>query len=106
MVVQIESERVVAARQMVIELLLASGNHNCLICEANITGSAASLAMLCGNVGIEGDRIRVRSRRGEITAKAQISGKAVPGTIRLTQAFCRSPNFLDRFPIYVKKDIK
>ncbi|RLA86912.1 MAG: formate dehydrogenase subunit alpha, partial [Deltaproteobacteria bacterium] len=29
----------------------------------------------------EGDRIKVRSRRGEITAKAQISGKAVPGTI-------------------------
>ncbi|MFP3868246.1 MAG: 2Fe-2S iron-sulfur cluster-binding protein, partial [Desulfobacteraceae bacterium] len=35
MVVQTESARVVAARQMVIELLLASGNHNCLICEAN-----------------------------------------------------------------------
>jgi predicted molibdopterin-dependent oxidoreductase YjgC len=35
MVVQTESPRVVAARQMVIELLLASGNHNCLICEAN-----------------------------------------------------------------------
>jgi len=35
MVVQTESERVVAARKMVIELLLASGNHNCLICEAN-----------------------------------------------------------------------
>ncbi len=29
----------------------------------------------------DGERIRVRSRRGEITAKAQISKKAVPGTI-------------------------
>jgi len=35
MVVQTESERVVAARTTVIELLLAAGNHNCLICEAN-----------------------------------------------------------------------
>jgi predicted molibdopterin-dependent oxidoreductase YjgC len=35
MVVQTESPRAVAARQMVIELLLASGNHNCLVCEAN-----------------------------------------------------------------------
>ena len=35
MVVQTESPRVVAARRTVIELLLASGNHNCLVCEAN-----------------------------------------------------------------------
>ncbi len=35
MVIRTESERVSAARRMVIELLLASGNHNCLICEAN-----------------------------------------------------------------------
>jgi NADH dehydrogenase/NADH:ubiquinone oxidoreductase subunit G len=27
--------RVVAARRMVIELLLASHNHQCLVCEAN-----------------------------------------------------------------------
>ena len=35
MVVRTESARIDAARKMVIELLLASGNHNCLICEAN-----------------------------------------------------------------------
>ena len=35
MVVQTESPRVAAARKTVIELLLASGNHNCLVCEAN-----------------------------------------------------------------------
>jgi predicted molibdopterin-dependent oxidoreductase YjgC len=35
MVVQTESPRVAAARKMVIELLLASGSHNCLICEAS-----------------------------------------------------------------------
>ncbi len=35
MVVQTESPRVVAARKTVIELLLASGNHQCLVCEAN-----------------------------------------------------------------------
>jgi len=35
MVIRTESERIDAARRMVLELLLASGNHNCLICEAN-----------------------------------------------------------------------
>ncbi len=35
MVIKTESARIDAARKMVIELLLASGNHNCLICEAN-----------------------------------------------------------------------
>lgn len=35
MVIRTDSERVAAARQMVLELLLASGHHNCLICEAN-----------------------------------------------------------------------
>ncbi len=35
MVIQTESERVVAARRTVLELLLASGYHNCLVCEAN-----------------------------------------------------------------------
>jgi len=35
MVVQNRIPRVVEARRMVIELLLASGNHNCLVCEAN-----------------------------------------------------------------------
>ena len=44
MVVQTESPRVVAARQMVIELLLASGSHNCLICEANSACELQALA--------------------------------------------------------------
>jgi predicted molibdopterin-dependent oxidoreductase YjgC len=35
MVIKTESARVDASRRMVLELLLASGNHNCLICEAN-----------------------------------------------------------------------
>jgi len=35
MEVQTESEAVVKARRMVIELLLASGEHNCMTCEAN-----------------------------------------------------------------------
>ncbi len=35
MVIKTESPRIDAARKMVLELLLASGNHNCLICEAN-----------------------------------------------------------------------
>ena len=35
MVITTESPRIDAARKMVLELLLASGKHNCLICEAN-----------------------------------------------------------------------
>jgi formate dehydrogenase alpha subunit len=35
MVVETESERVVRSRRINLELLLASGNHNCLTCEAN-----------------------------------------------------------------------
>src|SRR5208337_2470223 len=35
MVITTGSERVLEARKMIVELLLASGNHNCLYCEAN-----------------------------------------------------------------------
>ena len=35
MVIKTESPRVDASRKMVLELILGSGNHNCLICEAN-----------------------------------------------------------------------
>lgn len=35
MVIKTESVRVDDSRRMVLELLLASGNHNCLVCEAN-----------------------------------------------------------------------
>ena len=35
MAIKTESSRVDAARKMVLELILSSGNHNCLICEAN-----------------------------------------------------------------------
>jgi NADH dehydrogenase/NADH:ubiquinone oxidoreductase subunit G len=35
MVVKTESSRVDATRKMVLELILSSGNHNCLVCEAN-----------------------------------------------------------------------
>ena len=35
MEIQTESEAVINARRMVIELLLASGEHNCMTCESN-----------------------------------------------------------------------
>ncbi|MBN1765382.1 MAG: formate dehydrogenase subunit alpha [Sedimentisphaerales bacterium] len=35
MVVRTDTEQVLAARRMVVELLLANGKHNCLSCEAN-----------------------------------------------------------------------
>ena len=43
------------------------------------------------NYGIaDGDRVRVSTRRGEITAKAQISPKAVPGTVFLPFHFAEA----------------
>ena len=45
-------------------------------CQVEIAAADAA------NYGIaDGDQVRVRTRRGEITAKAQISPKAVPGTV-------------------------
>jgi predicted molibdopterin-dependent oxidoreductase YjgC len=35
MVIKTDTERVIAARRMAVELLLASGDHNCLLCESN-----------------------------------------------------------------------
>jgi len=35
MVIKTNTERVIAARRMAVELLLASGDHNCLLCESN-----------------------------------------------------------------------
>jgi len=35
MVIKTNTERVTAARRMAVELLLASGDHNCLLCESN-----------------------------------------------------------------------
>jgi predicted molibdopterin-dependent oxidoreductase YjgC len=35
MVIKTDTERVKAARRLVVELLLASGDHNCLLCESN-----------------------------------------------------------------------
>jgi predicted molibdopterin-dependent oxidoreductase YjgC len=43
-VVRSDSPRVEAARRMVLELMLASGNHNCLICEANGSCELQNLA--------------------------------------------------------------
>ena len=44
MVIKTESPRVDAARKMVLELILSSGNHNCLVCEANGECELQSLA--------------------------------------------------------------
>ena len=35
MVIKTATERVIAARRMAVELLLSSGDHNCLLCESN-----------------------------------------------------------------------
>ncbi len=44
MVIKTESARIDASRKMVLELLLGSGNHNCLICEANSECELQALA--------------------------------------------------------------
>jgi len=44
MAIKTESPRVDAARKMVLELILSSGNHNCLICEANAECELQALA--------------------------------------------------------------
>lgn len=50
MVVQTESAKVLAARRMVVELLLANGHHDCLACESN---GACELQDMAYQLGIE-----------------------------------------------------
>jgi len=50
MVVQTENERVNNARRLVVQLLLASGDHNCLTCQSN---GACELQALAYELGIE-----------------------------------------------------
>jgi formate dehydrogenase alpha subunit len=50
MVVQTENERVIDARRLVVQLLLASGDHNCLTCQSN---GACELQALAYELGIE-----------------------------------------------------
>lgn len=48
MVVRTDTPRVLNARRLNIELLLASGTHDCLVCEANGQCKLQDLAYLCG----------------------------------------------------------
>jgi predicted molibdopterin-dependent oxidoreductase YjgC len=50
MVVHTESERVLRARKLVVQLLLASGEHNCLTCQAN---GACELQDMAYQLGVE-----------------------------------------------------
>ncbi len=47
MVVYTESGRVLNARKMIVELLLSSGHHNCMVCEANGDCRLQDLAYAC-----------------------------------------------------------
>ena len=49
MVVRTDTPRVLNARRLNIELLLASGTHDCLVCEANGQCKLQDLAYLCGS---------------------------------------------------------
>ena len=39
---------------------------------------------------VDGDQVRIRSRRGEITAKAQVSDRAIAGTVFLPFHFAEA----------------
>jgi predicted molibdopterin-dependent oxidoreductase YjgC len=56
MVVNTKSDRVLSARRLATELLLSSGNHNCLVCESN---GQCLLQKLAYELGIEQPRFRV-----------------------------------------------
>ena len=47
MVVLTESERVLKTRKLIVELLLSSGQHNCIVCEANGNCRLQDLAYAC-----------------------------------------------------------
>jgi len=50
MIVQTETPKVLAARRMIVELLLANGHHDCLACESN---GACELQDMAYRLGIE-----------------------------------------------------
>jgi predicted molibdopterin-dependent oxidoreductase YjgC len=58
LVINTKSERVTEARKLVVELLLSSGNHNCLYCEAN---GRCELQDLVYELKIENPRFPVAS---------------------------------------------
>jgi len=63
MVVKTDTERVKASRKMVVELIWASGNHNCLQCEQN---GDCELQDLIYELGIEEPRFNIESPGYEI----------------------------------------
>lgn len=63
MVVNTKSERVLGARRLVVELLLSSGNHNCLVCESS---GECLLQELAYELGIEEQHFDKASKNNEI----------------------------------------
>jgi predicted molibdopterin-dependent oxidoreductase YjgC len=58
MVVHTKTERVLRARRLVVDLLLASGDHNCLLCQSN---GVCELQELAYELGVESFRFTVDS---------------------------------------------
>ena len=48
----------------------------------------------------DGDTVQVISRRGEVTAKASITGSSPPGTVAMTFHFAESPTNELTYPTY------
>jgi predicted molibdopterin-dependent oxidoreductase YjgC len=66
MVVNTKSERVINARRLAVELLLSSGNHNCLVCEKN---GDCLLQDLAYQLGIDEPRFDIEPPGYEIEDK-------------------------------------
>ena len=56
MVVNTRTDAVIAARRMIVELLLADGSHNCISCEAN---GGCELQDLAYDLGIDAPTFRI-----------------------------------------------
>jgi predicted molibdopterin-dependent oxidoreductase YjgC len=68
MVVSTATARVLEARRMVVELLLADGHHNCISCQAN---AGCELQKMAYDLGIERPGIRIDSEPTPVDASSE-----------------------------------
>ena len=78
MKISTDSPRVIEARKMVVNLLLANGNHNCLICERN---GDCELQEAAYHLGIEIPAFVVEEHEGTETSVSSAEGALRPVTV-------------------------
>jgi len=62
MIIDTNSEKVIAARKLVLELLLSEGEHDCITCEAN---GDCKLQTLCYEYGVSNTNITYKGEKSE-----------------------------------------